>query len=96
MTPAKLKSPPIWVQLVLTLVLTVLSGFTIMVMWGWYIVPLGLPTINIVHALGLDMLVTFIVATKKGDDTPFWDRWIWATMFALLTLFLGWLLHFVM
>lgn len=96
MTPTELKSPPIGVQLILALGLAILSGFTIMIMWGWYIVPLGLPAINIIHALGLDMLVTFIVTTKKSDNVPFWDRWIWATTFALLTLLFGWLLHFIM
>ncbi len=72
MTLAKLKAPPIGVQLALALVLAILSGFTIMVMWGWYIVPLGLPAINMIHAIGLDLFTTFIVTTKKSDSVPFW------------------------
>jgi len=67
-----------------------------MVMWGWYIVPLGLPAINMIHTIGFDLFTTFIVTTKKSDSVPFWENWSWATMFALLTLFFGWLLHFAM
>lgn len=96
MTPTKLKPPAIWVQLILVTLLSVLSGFTIMVMWGWYIVPLGLPTIGLIHALGLDMLITFIVTTKKSEDIPFWDNWIWWMVFTVLTLLLGGLLHLFM
>lgn len=68
-----------------------------MFMWNWFVVPLGLPMIGLVQALGLDTLITFIVTTRVNTNPdPFWDRWITAITYALLTLFAGWLLHFFM
>lgn len=90
-----LKNPPVWVQFLLAGLLAVICGFTIMVMWGWFIVPLGLPTINIFHACGIDMLVTFLITTEPPKEFPFWDRWIHATTYTIMTLLCGWILHFV-
>lgn len=53
--------------------------------------------IGLVQALGLDTLITFIVTTRVNTNPgPFWDRWIIAITYALLTLFSGWLLHLFM
>lgn len=92
-----LSDPPYLLQFILAVVLSVLCGATIMFMWNWFVVPLGLPMIGLVQALGLDTLITFIVTTRVNTNPgPFWDRWIIAITYALLTLFSGWLLHFFM
>ena len=92
-----LSDPPYLLQFILSVVLSVLCGATIMFMWNWFVVPLGLPMIGLVQALGLDTLITFIVTTRVNTNPdPFWDRWITAITYALLTLFAGWLLHFFM
>ena len=81
-----LNDPPYLLQFILSVVLSVLCGATIMFMWNWFVVPLG-----------LDTLITFIVTTRVNTNPdPFWDRWIIAITYALLTLFAGWLLHFFM
>lgn len=41
-------------------------------------------------------LLQFILAVVLSVPGPFWDRWIIAITYALLTLFSGWLLHFFM
>lgn len=92
-----LSDPPYPLQFILAVVLSVLCGATIMFMWNWFVVPLGLPMIGLVQALGLDTLITFIVTTRVNTNPgPFWDCWITAITYALLTLFSGWLLHFFM
>ena len=93
-----LSDPPYLLQFILSVVLSVLCGATSMFMWNWFVVPLGLPMIGLVQALGLDTLITFIVTTRVNTTPPdpFWDRWITAITYALLTLFAGWLLHFFM
>jgi hypothetical protein len=40
---------------------TALNGFTISLMWGWFVVPaLGAPAISIMQALGLGLLVSYL------------------------------------
>lgn len=48
-----LSDPPYLLQFILSVVLSVLCGATIMFMWNWFVVPLGLPMIGLVQALGL-------------------------------------------
>lgn len=45
-----LSDPPYLLQFILSVVLSVLCGATIMFMWNWFVVPLGLPMIGLVQA----------------------------------------------
>lgn len=65
-----LSAPPYLLQFILSVVLSVLCGATIMFMWNWFVVPLGLPMIGLVQALGLDTLITFIVTTRVNTTPP--------------------------
>jgi hypothetical protein len=59
---------------------TFIGGLMLVLLWGWFAVPLGLPAIGIFHALGLGFLVsgfmsgaysslTLLVGnTFKGED----------------------------
>jgi len=37
-----------------------LGGLAIMYLWEWFITPFGLMSIGIFHAMGIDLLITFI------------------------------------
>ena len=42
------------------------SGFTLSVLWGWFVVPMfGLPTLSLAQAYG----ITLVVRAAKGLDT---------------------------
>lgn len=43
----------------LTIILIILGTFTITCLWSWFIVPLGLPPITMVHAYGLSVIVAY-------------------------------------
>ena len=36
------------------------SVLAVKLMWDWFIVPLGLPSINYAHAYGINIILTFI------------------------------------
>jgi hypothetical protein len=36
-------------------------------LWGWFMVPLGLPAIGIAHAFGLDVLVSHLVRQNCSE-----------------------------
>ena len=65
-----LSDPPYLLQFILSVVLSVLCGATIMFMWNWFVVPLGLPMIGLVQALGLDTLITFMASNTGLMITP--------------------------
>lgn len=51
---------------VLELALLIWRGFVIKMLWGWFLVPLGVPAISISVACGLLILVA--LATQKISD----------------------------
>ena len=93
-----LNAPPAWVQFFLSLFTTIIAGFTIKILWGWYIVPLGVSAISVVHAIGIDLLITFIVTTSAPTLSVglYWYRFTHAILLTMSTLLVGWSFHFFM
>lgn len=46
--------------LILTAVVLVIAGLIFSVLWGWFVVPLGVPAINVAHGIGLAVLLGFL------------------------------------
>lgn len=48
------------------------KGFVISIVWGWFMVPLGLPPVSIAMAYGLAIVISYLthqeVENKKHDD----------------------------
>ncbi len=51
------------------IVLVFLSAFTVSTLWGWFLVPLGLPVIGMAHAYGLGLLACYITGTTSLAST---------------------------
>lgn len=52
--------------LVLFAISATLSAYTLMMLWAWFLVPLGVASIGMVHAYGLSILIKY--ATMQGSD----------------------------
>ena len=48
----------------------ILSGYTISMLWAWFIVPLGAKALPLAHAIGLSVLVNFMTSRYKTDPDP--------------------------
>jgi hypothetical protein len=63
-----------WSELVAYALLTVCTfvfyGFTFWLLWGWFMVPLGLPSISVGHATGLHAILRFAVASRSKNRDP--------------------------
>jgi len=42
-----------------------IKGYTISVLWNWFIVPIGMPTINIAHAVGISLAIGYLTNDHK-------------------------------
>jgi hypothetical protein len=51
------------VGLLASVILVAWRGMALAVLWGWFLVPLGLPMIGIAHALG----IAIVFALLQGD-----------------------------
>jgi hypothetical protein len=84
---------------------------TMVLLWGWFVVPLGVPPIGIAHAFGLCWLASFLngsigrgirLAKERGDEDRdernkrvFADR-LTATMLQLFICLICWGARLVM
>ena len=79
--------------------MAILNGYTLRVLWGWFIVPVfHLPLPSVAQSIGIAMVVTYLTSssssTKKSES--WWEPF--ATMIArpVFALFFGWVVsHFV-
>lgn len=76
---------------------SLLTGWAGMTLWGWFVVPLGLPAIGLWHALGLSLLVQLVTvkrpANRKGDDNDLryhLGSLFYAVCLPLAALGMGW------
>jgi len=81
------------------LAISVTHGFVLSALWGWYIVPLGLPAIGIVHAIGLALLVRYLTyhhnkcKRETEEENPISKLVARVFVYPIAVLFIGWLIH---
>ncbi|MFI5296680.1 MAG: hypothetical protein ACHREM_01165 [Polyangiales bacterium] len=92
--PAKKTEWTVFLLLPFTLTL---GGFVIMMLWSWFVVPLGARPIGIAHAVGLDLLAftvrhPAISSSGKSTATLASDN----VAFHAVCLGLAWVAHYAM
>ena len=78
----------------------IVNGLAISLLWDWFIVPLGVRSITLVHGIGISILAQAIIkpdlsaAIKKGQDTDNWTEALTPLFVAafgpLWAIFTGW------
>ena len=73
-----------------------LGGWTLMLLWGWFITPLGVASIGLFHAVGLSLIIAFFKTDKpiQNGDSPIEAavEGIFTHIFkVLIVLGLGWI-----
>ncbi|MBR4022690.1 MAG: hypothetical protein IKI94_08925 [Ruminococcus sp.] len=59
---------------ILAILGSILQGFYASKMWMWFMVPLGLPSISVAHAMGIAMVCGMMISSgstkkiKNGED----------------------------
>lgn len=71
------------------------NAWVLSILWGWFIVPLGVKSLSIAHAYGVTLVAGLILSTRGIKENKNQDDWIsslitWLIL-QLATLFLGWI-----
>lgn len=78
----------------------IISGFVVMKLWGWFIVPtFEMNPLRIVEAIGIMFLLNFVRAKRdkeaSGDD--FWSEFganlVFLIAYSVLALLSGWIVQ---
>lgn len=83
---------------IFVLILVMLSSaFVSSTLWGWFLVPLGVPMIGIAHAYGLGVFTTFLTGTAglslnmKDSGKEFGEKSIAALLLPWVALLFGYI-----
>ena len=81
-----------------TVGLYLLNGVTLMLLWGWFMVPtFGLPVISLVQAIGIGMVIGFLtfqhIPRNKEEEK---EMIALALLIPVLTIAFGWGFHLFM
>ena len=79
----------------ISLISLLVRGLVLVDLWAWFVVPLGAPAIGALHALGISLLIQFVVvdvgAARSGAVTA-----IANVVLACAVWVMGWAIHMVM
>lgn len=76
------------------------SALAIMLCWNWFILPFGLKSLNIWHAMGLDLLISnFLIPPVypefqdgKARLKFYWNRLKNTWLLSAMSIVLGWII----
>lgn len=74
----------------------ILKGFVLKVLWGWFIVPLGVVAINIPNALGISMIITFLLFQKPSKEIKWGEIMTTSIGISCFSLLIGYIFHLFM
>lgn len=84
----------------ITAISTFWGGFVAATLWGWFVVPLGVPAINYWHAAGLCTTLGVFMGSRGISGTEnetvgdiLARGFIFSAGLPLLSLIFGWLVH---
>lgn len=82
--------------LIVSLACVPLGGWVITKLWGWYVVPFGIPQISLAHAIGLNYLITYLTACYHKESRTLTERIIIPIATPLIFLLMGWIVSLFM
>lgn len=82
---------------ILLVISTILGAYAVSTLWLWFIVPLGVSAIGLVHAYGLSIIIHYMTMEmpdhKKLAKEPFASRVGFRILLTLTALGLGYVTH---
>lgn len=71
------------------------NAWVLTILWGWFIVPLGVKALSIAHAYGFTLVTGLILSNRGVKENKGKDDWVssiitWLLL-PLVALFFGWI-----
>jgi hypothetical protein len=80
-------------------VTAITQGYVLSVLWGWFLVPLGAPSINIPTAIGIALVVSMLTTeVRPEEDTEVrrgktFKAFLYSIFLSLVGLGMGWVIQ---
>lgn len=71
------------------------NAWVLTILWGWFIVPLGVKGLGIAHAYGFTLVIGLILSNRGIKENKGKDDWVGSIitwlLLPLIALFFGWI-----
>jgi hypothetical protein len=89
-----------WSYITLLVAASVIEGVVLSYLWEWFVVPLGLKPVSILHAIGLCILLDFVTYHyydyKKSEEVGLATSLCYILVRPLIAIIVGAAIHFSM
>lgn len=89
-----------WSFVLLFVVASSLEGLVLSFLWEWFVVPLGLRPVSILHAIGICVLLDFVTYHyydyKKSDEAGLKTSLMYIVIRPIIAMAIGAAVHFGM
>jgi phosphate/sulfate permease len=96
----KEKGLRIIISLLVSPIFSLIDGFVFLKLWNYFIIPLGMPIISLVHGIGIMMTIHFIgfkyQKNEENEENYWMKRIIFHILYWLIILFFSWFLNLFM
>jgi hypothetical protein len=79
---------------VLLVVASLVEGWVLSILWGWFITPLGFPIISIWHGVGISLMMHFSAPYRSPIEPDLYNALGYVICRPFITLAVCWLVHF--
>lgn len=83
-------------KFVLACLSSVVTGVCLAIMWKWFVTPLGVPAISVIHAIALGYLRAVISADKDPNAKVDVEKVLYAMLFDGIALGFAFVIHLAM
>lgn len=71
------------------------NAWVLTILWGWFIVPLGVKALSVAHAYGITLVTGLILSNRGVKENKDKDDWVGSILtwllLPLVALFFGWI-----
>lgn len=71
------------------------NAWVLTILWGWFIVPLGVKALSVAHAYGFTLVTGLILSNRGVKENKDKDDWVGSILtwllLPLVALFFGWI-----
>lgn len=71
------------------------NAWVLTILWGWFIIPLGVKALSVAHAYGITLVTGLILSNRGVKENKDKDDWVGSILtwllLPLVALFFGWI-----
>ena len=85
-----------FLEFCLALISSFVTSLCLALMWKWFITPLGVPAISVIHAVGLCFILGIVFGKKDPKAKIDVEKLLYAMLYDGIGLLFGFLVHLAM